>query len=199
MRSPGPRGFRPPLDLPQFGRWYQPMGFPHPAFEGRLAGSRTAISSWLRPCARRSSTSRSLEVRRSRSEDELPFSRLAVRAVRALQKRPDTAEQLVGPERLQGRCRPPRRLVLARPTGRRDPARLNGCVRAWCIRCGILDHPTRRIPHDPPRSGTVPPTAPLDAPETHERADTQGKQHLNRVLRICTRPTSIRHIRRRSR
>ena len=31
----------------------------------------------------------------------------------------------------------------------------------------------------------------LDAPETHERADPQGMQHLHRVLRICKRPTSL--------
>ena len=56
---------------------------------------------------------------------------------------------------------------------------------------------------NPPSSDGVPvqfrPTAPLDAPETRECADPQGKQHLSRVLRICTRPTSTRHIRRRSR
>ena len=54
-----------------------------------------------------------------------------------------------------------------------------------------------------PPSGRVPvqfrATAPLDAPETRECADPQGMQHHSRVLRICTRPTSTRHIRRRSR
>ena len=36
------------------------------------------------------------------------------------------------------------------------------------------------------------------APETRKCADPQGKQHQSRVLRICTRPTSTRHFRRRS-
>ena len=46
-------------------------------------------------------------------------------------------------------------------------------------------------------SGTVPRTAPLDAPKRVERADPQGKQHRSPcAAHMHTRPTSTRHHRR---
>ena len=93
----------------------------------------------------------------------------------------------------------PRRRVPVLPRRPDDVSRPGGRLRARLGPAARTSPIRDATSHRPTRSGTVRHTAPLDAPETRECADPQGKQHHSRVLRICTRPTSTRHIRRRSR